>query len=210
MAIFLLMFMVRPDILFIGLAKFIFLPLNVIFLIFSPLSIFTTLIHEAGHLLFLPFGTFLIHAGGSITEVLFPLLLVILFLYRQAYFTATVFLYWVSIGLHSAAQYIGQAQSVIPEGVMLWTPAGIAITETPIHGDWTWALLEINAIGRTFSIAAKVEYASKAVLLLAIILTFVIAVRSFESDTDSEAKYKKINRKAKLIANMSTSDIQKK
>jgi hypothetical protein len=47
-------------------------------------------VHEAGHVLFSPFGELLEVAGGSITQVAAPILVALLFLRQREYFGIAV------------------------------------------------------------------------------------------------------------------------
>lgn len=50
-------------------------------------------IHEAGHLIFSPFGEFMMIAGGSLFQVIMPALFVGYFLYHRKYYSAALVLF---------------------------------------------------------------------------------------------------------------------
>lgn len=67
-------------------------------------------IHEAGHVLFRPFGEFLMMAGGSLFQVLLPLGVGVAFLLKNRDpFGAAVCLWWTGISLVDLAPYIYDA-----------------------------------------------------------------------------------------------------
>ena len=67
-------------------------------------------IHEAGHVLFMPFGEFLTIAGGSLFQVLLPLAIGVAFLRKNRDpFGAAVCLWWAGISLIDLAPYIYDA-----------------------------------------------------------------------------------------------------
>lgn len=66
-------------------------------------------IHEAGHIIFIFFGEFLHILGGSLTQVLVPLLFAGYFFVRRQWFSASVILFWVSENVISVATYMGDA-----------------------------------------------------------------------------------------------------
>lgn len=67
-------------------------------------------IHEAGHVLFLPFGEFLAIAGGSLFQVLLPLGIGVAFLLKNRDpFGAAICLWWMGISLVDLAPYIYDA-----------------------------------------------------------------------------------------------------
>lgn len=74
--------------------------------------------HEFGHILFMPFGEFMTLLGGSIFQVLMPLLLGGYFLVRNRDpFAASLMLWWASAGVLDTAPYIYDAW--VPQHVLL-------------------------------------------------------------------------------------------
>ncbi len=69
--------------------------------------------HEAGHILFLPFGRFLMSLGGSLTQVLVPLVCLGTFLVKtRDTFGAAVALWWAGQSLMDVAPYIADARAL--------------------------------------------------------------------------------------------------
>jgi len=69
--------------------------------------------HEAGHILFLPFGSFLMSLGGSLTQVLVPLVCLGTFLVKtRDTFGAAVALWWAGQSLMDVAPYIADARAL--------------------------------------------------------------------------------------------------
>lgn len=74
--------------------------------------------HEFGHILFMPFGEFVMLLGGSIFQVLMPLLLGGYFLVKSRDpFAASLMLWWASAGVLDTAPYIYDAW--VPQHVLL-------------------------------------------------------------------------------------------
>ena len=67
--------------------------------------------HEAGHVIFSPFGELLYTAGGSIFQILLPLLLVIPFVRKQDYFGALLMLWWAGENMIGVGRYIADARA---------------------------------------------------------------------------------------------------
>lgn len=67
--------------------------------------------HEAGHMLFMPFGRFLTALGGSLFQVLMPLIVAVAFLASRHPFGASVGLWWAGQSLIDIAPYIHDARS---------------------------------------------------------------------------------------------------
>lgn len=75
--------------------------------------------HEFGHLLFRPFGEFLMLLGGSIFQVLLPLALGGVFLVKtRDSFAASLMLWWAAAGVMDTAPYIYDA----------WEPRHVLLT----------------------------------------------------------------------------------
>jgi hypothetical protein len=116
------------------------------------LSDVSTAIHEFGHMLFMPFGIpilgrTMVILGGSLTEVVFPLLFVGYFLRkredgrRRDVFAAMVCLWWSAIGLLATAIYCADSRAG-----KLMLLVGLTGQESEGH-DWYslldgWGMLE--------------------------------------------------------------------
>jgi hypothetical protein len=69
--------------------------------------------HEAGHVLFLPFGQFLQALGGSLMQVLVPVICLIAFLRENTdRFGASLALWWAGENLLDLAPYIADARAL--------------------------------------------------------------------------------------------------
>jgi hypothetical protein len=69
--------------------------------------------HEAGHLLFIPFGRTMTIFGGSLLQVLVPSLLVFAFLIRNRDgFAASIGLWWAGQSMMDLAPYIADARAL--------------------------------------------------------------------------------------------------
>ena len=69
--------------------------------------------HEAGHLLFIPFGEFMMSLGGSLLQVIVPLVCSWAFLFQQEdEFGASVCVWWAGESLLDLSPYIDDARSL--------------------------------------------------------------------------------------------------
>lgn len=66
-------------------------------------------IHETGHLLFMPFGHFLMVLGGSLTQIAFPAVCTGYFFYSQQYFSTVLTLFWTGQNFMDVAVYMADA-----------------------------------------------------------------------------------------------------
>jgi hypothetical protein len=87
--------------------------------------------HEAGHLIFMPFGRFMMFLGGSLGQILMPIVCLVTFLIRtRDPFGAAVALWWTAENFMDVAPYINDARSL--DLVLL---GGVTGKETDGH-DW--------------------------------------------------------------------------
>ena len=100
--------------------------------------------HEAGHLLFRPFGDFMSVLGGSLLQLLVPLAFLLSFLLRQRDpFAAAAGLWWLGQSLMDLAPYIHDAQA---QRMLLL--GGVSGGDVPGYHDWN------NVLGRLGSLEA--------------------------------------------------------
>jgi len=69
--------------------------------------------HEAGHIVFAPFGSFMMSLGGSLLQVIVPLVCAWAFLFQQHdRFGASVCVWWAGESLLDLSPYIDDARSL--------------------------------------------------------------------------------------------------
>lgn len=79
----------------------------------SWLHVINLVFHEAGHVLFMPFGQFVMVLGGSLLQVLVPLVCMVTFLTRHRdVFGALVTWWWAGQNLVDLAPYINDARAL--------------------------------------------------------------------------------------------------
>ncbi len=66
-------------------------------------------IHEAGHMVFLPFGEFMHFLGGSAFQVMFPAFFTGSFILRRDFFAAAITLLWIGDSLIDVSFYVADA-----------------------------------------------------------------------------------------------------
>jgi hypothetical protein len=114
-------------------------------------------VHEAGHILFSPFGQFLEAAGGSIAQVAAPVIVAVIFQRKQRdYFGVAVAGTWLAYSLGSLAAYIGDARA---QELPL-----IGFTDQPEH-DWHYLLGQLGWLKYDSAFAGLTRLAAVLVLL---------------------------------------------
>ncbi len=113
--------------------------------------------HEFGHLLFMPFGSFMHILGGSLFQVLLPLELMAAFIIQRGdYFAASVMLWWTGQSLIDISPYIADARDrLIPL---------VGGADESFH-DWGNLLAMMNALDKAQTLA-RFSFGLGAILML--------------------------------------------
>jgi len=130
-------------VIFIWGLKFIFMPLESNYVNDSVWHLVNLPFHEFGHILFRPFGRLMTSLGGSIAQVLMPVICLVVFLIKtRDTFAASFTLWWTGQNLMDLAPYINDARSLtLP---LLGGNTG----RTSPYGfhDWEFILRETNLL----------------------------------------------------------------
>lgn len=125
------------------------------------------LIHEAGHLIFLPFGQFIQILGGSLFQIIFPFSFLFYFLFKKEYFSVSFILFWIGNNFINVSIYMKDAiimqlpllggDRVIHDWNFLFTKMGI-LNQAQIIANMFWylgfAFIGVSLIGMiTFTIS---------------------------------------------------------
>lgn len=97
--------------------------------------------HEAGHVIFIPFGRFMTILGGTLGQILMPLICLGTFLIKtRDPFGAAVALWWMAESMMDIAPYINDARAL-----ELMLIGGVTGKETDGH-DWNNILTMLNLL----------------------------------------------------------------
>lgn len=122
-------------------------------------------IHETGHLVFAPFGEFTSVAGGSLFQLLVPLVFAGYFLRRRDAHAASVAMWWEATNWWYVGVYIDDAQKL----------------ELPLVGggehDWVYLLGEFGKVHASEQIAARVHAVGTLVLVVATLWGLVASLQ---------------------------------
>ncbi len=128
--------------------------------------------HEAGHLLFLPFGRFMTILGGSLGQILMPVICLVTFLVRtHDPFGASVALWWTAESLMDLAPYINDARAL--ELVLL---GGVTGKETDGH-DWNNLLTMMGWLDYDHRLAQMTHRLGVVVMLTSLVWGGLLLVR---------------------------------
>ena len=123
--------------------------------------------HEAGHIIFAPFGRFMTMLGGSLLQFLVPVIAAIAFIRQEERFGAAICAWWAGQNLVDLAPYIADARAL--RLVLLGGRTG---AEVEGH-DWEYLL---NTLGLSHRDVA-LGYATHAAGILIMVAALVYAGR---------------------------------
>jgi hypothetical protein len=108
----------------------------------SFMHVVNLVFHEAGHILFRPFGRFMTILGGSLAQLLMPLIVMAAFIVQNRdTFGASLGLWWLGQSLMDLAPYINDARSL---KLMLLT--GGTGRDLPGTHDWEQILRHLGLL----------------------------------------------------------------
>ncbi|HEY3198541.1 MAG TPA: hypothetical protein VGJ57_11050 [Nitrospirales bacterium] len=121
--------------------------------------------HEAGHLVFSPLGRFLTVLGGTLGQLLMPLICVYAFLFhtRDA-FGASVAAWWVAENFMDIAPYVNDARDL--ELILL---GGVTGKDVEDYHDWESILTTLGWLPYDHRIAHAFQYLGIVLMLLALV-----------------------------------------
>ncbi len=120
--------------------------------------------HEAGHVLFMPFGRIMTILGGSAFQILVPLMLVFAFLVtNKDGFAASICLWWTGQSTMDIAPYIADSRAL-----MLPLLGGGTGADRPGSHDWENLLKYWGVLDKDIQIARGVDAIGSGILLLAL------------------------------------------
>ncbi len=128
----------------------IYAPMNGSFLDMVDLPI-----HETGHLLFRPFGEFMMFAGGTVFQLLMPAIFVGYFIWNKKYYSAAIVLFWFGQNFINIQIYASDAVNM----------------NLPLVGggehDWNYLLSQTGLLGSTAQIARMFWFIGTLTILAA-------------------------------------------
>ena len=124
--------------------------------------------HEAGHVIFAPFGRFMSVFGGSLLQVLVPVIAAIAFVRQEEPFSAAVCTWWAGQNLVDLAPYIADARSL-----RLTLIGGRTGAEVEGH-DWEFLL---NQLGVSHY-AHPIGYTTHAIGIMIMVVALIYAGRT--------------------------------
>lgn len=132
--------------------------------------------HEAGHVIFMPFGWFMTKLGGTLGQLLMPIVVMLTFLIKSKNnFGASVCVWWLGQSFKDCAPYIDDAldQKLVLLG-------GFTGADRPGSHDWTNILSEFDKIDKHREIATTFDNIGTTLIVLALIWGSFLLFKQFK------------------------------
>lgn len=121
--------------------KFMFTPITGEAFSRSYMHLVNLPFHEAGHVIFAPFGRFIQVLGGTLGQWLIPAVVTASFLRRKDHFAATVGLWWLGQSFMDIAPYMDDARAG-----QLMLLGGVTGSEVEDYHDWEIILTRLGLL----------------------------------------------------------------
>lgn len=142
----------------------------------SILHIIHLVFHEAGHFIFRPLGNLMHAFGGSLMQLLMPLIIMVQFIRQKDNFAASIGLWWLGQSFLDLAPYIYDAW----DKKLPLLGGGIG-QDNPNHHDWHYILQTTNSMDYHAQIALFAGSIGKALLILSLIWGAIILYKTFQA-----------------------------
>ncbi len=116
--------------------------------------------HEAGHVIFSPFGHFLHVFGGTLGQLLIPFIVLCAFLFKGNHFGATVGLWWLGENFLDIAPYVDDARAG-----QLMLLGGVTGSEVKGYHDWEVILSGLGWL-RYDHLFAQISFVTGIIIML--------------------------------------------
>ena len=136
-------------------------------------------IHEGGHVIFHPFGQFLMFCGGTITQCCAPLIAVGMFIQQRDYFAISFALGWLSTNLFGVGIYMADANvQVLPL---------ISLGDVALH-DWFYIFGKLGLLRHAETIGALTRCMAHLTMLAALVGGAWIMFEMFRNKAEPPGK----------------------
>ena len=133
--------------------------------------------HEAGHVIFMPFGNFMMILGGTLGQLLMPIIVGAALVFRNHdNFGGSIGLWWLGQSFMDCAPYIADARAL-----QLMLLGGGTGEDRPGMHDWENILLDLNLIQHDTRIAAGADALGTLLMLIAFAWGAYILLRQYHN-----------------------------
>lgn len=154
--------------------KFMITPLETNYTGESFLHLINLPFHEAGHLIFMPFGRFMMVLGGTLGQILMPVICLGTFLIKtRDVFGASVALWWTAENFMDIAPYINDARAL--ELMLL---GGVTGREVEGH-DWEYLLTKLGWLSYDHLLARGSYRVGTIVMAIALLWGGILLIKQY-------------------------------
>lgn len=139
--------------------KFMFTPVSGEAFSQSYMHLVNLPFHEAGHVIFTPLGRFVQVLGGTLGQLLIPLIVTISFVLRSNHFAVSVGLWWLGQSFMDCAPYIDDARAG-----QLMLLGGVTGSEVEDYHDWEFILSRLGVM-RYDHLIARISFGCGVVIM---------------------------------------------
>ena len=140
--------------------KFIFTPVSGEAFFASYMHLVNLPFHEAGHVIFSPFGRFIQVLGGTLGQWLIPLVVTVSFVVKANRFAASVGLWWLGQSFMDIAPYMDDARAG-----QLMLIGGVTGSEVEDYHDWEIILTRLDLM-QYDHVIARISFGCGVLLML--------------------------------------------
>ncbi len=130
----------------------------------SFMHLINLVFHEAGHVIFRLLGNFMSILGGSMLQLLVPVIFLFSFLQRKDTFAASIMLWWLAESMMDLVAYIDDAQRQ-----EMWLLGGVQGKDMPGIHDWNNILSQLGLLQYEHIIAVMFSWFAISLMLLAFV-----------------------------------------
>lgn len=133
--------------------------------------------HEAGHVIFSPFGSFIQSLGGTLGQILMPTICtVVLLIKHNDAFGASITFWWVAENFLDIAPYINDARA----GVLPLIGGNFGHSAPYGFHDWEYLLTETGLINYDHQIASFSFFTGSVLMILSYVWTATLLYREYQ------------------------------
>jgi len=118
--------------------------------------------HEAGHVIFRLLGRFMSILGGSLLQLLVPVIFLVAFLKKRDAFAASIMLWWLAQSMMDLVAYIDDAQRQ-----EMWLLGGVQGKDMPGIHDWNNILGQLGILDYAHGLAVITSWMAIILMLFA-------------------------------------------
>jgi len=130
----------------------------------SFMHLINLVFHEAGHVIFRLLGHFMSILGGSLLQLLVPVIFLFSFVQRKDTFAASIMLWWFAQSMMDLVAYIDDAQRQV-----MWLLGGVQGKDMPGIHDWNNILTQLGLLEYHHMIAVLFSWFAIFLMLLSFV-----------------------------------------